>query len=60
VVLISHWEDVVLRNGILADLAPTVLDLLELPQPKEMTGASLIQAKEGCGTSAKGSLAGKA
>ena len=28
--------------GILADVAPTILDLLHVPQPKEMTGQSLI------------------
>ena len=31
-----------LRDGTLADLAPTVLELLGLPRPKEMTGRSLI------------------
>jgi 2,3-bisphosphoglycerate-independent phosphoglycerate mutase len=31
-----------LRPGILADVAPTILDLLAIPQPPEMTGASLI------------------
>jgi 2,3-bisphosphoglycerate-independent phosphoglycerate mutase len=31
-----------IRDGRLADLAPTLLELMELPQPKEMTGASLI------------------
>jgi len=30
-------------DGILADVAPTVLDLLELSQPVEMTGHSLIE-----------------
>jgi 2,3-bisphosphoglycerate-independent phosphoglycerate mutase len=34
-----------LRSGGLADLAPTVLDLLELPVPPEMTGRSLITAR---------------
>jgi 2,3-bisphosphoglycerate-independent phosphoglycerate mutase len=29
-------------RGILADVAPTVLDLLEIPQPPEMTGRSLV------------------
>ncbi len=29
-------------NGVLADLAPTMLDILGLPQPEEMTGKSLI------------------
>ncbi len=33
---------ITLRNGRLADLAPTVLDLMGLPQPEEMTGKSLI------------------
>ena len=33
-----------LRNGTLADLAPTVLALLGLPKPAEMTGRSLICA----------------
>ncbi|MBU3942230.1 MAG: 2,3-bisphosphoglycerate-independent phosphoglycerate mutase [Nanoarchaeota archaeon] len=31
-----------LRNGILADIAPTMLDILNIKQPKEMTGKSLI------------------
>lgn len=30
-------------DGILADLAPTMLELLEIEQPKEMTGKSLIK-----------------
>jgi 2,3-bisphosphoglycerate-independent phosphoglycerate mutase len=30
------------RGGILADVAPTVLDLLGIPQPVQMTGTSLI------------------
>ena len=32
-----------LKDGILADVAPTLLDLLGVPQPKEMTGHSLIE-----------------
>ena len=31
-----------LRTGILADIAPTILELLSLPQPEEMTGRSLL------------------
>lgn len=31
------------QDGILGDLAPTMLDLLGLQQPKEMTGKTLIQ-----------------
>lgn len=34
-----------LKNGILADLAPTLLELLGIPKPSEMTGESLIVPK---------------
>jgi 2,3-bisphosphoglycerate-independent phosphoglycerate mutase len=34
------------NGGILADVAPTVLDLLEMPQPPEMTGRSLIEPRK--------------
>lgn len=34
-----------LKNGILADVAPTILHLLGLSQPTEMTGSSLVQKK---------------
>jgi 2,3-bisphosphoglycerate-independent phosphoglycerate mutase len=30
------------EDGILADVAPTLLFLLGLPQPKEMTGHNLL------------------
>jgi 2,3-bisphosphoglycerate-independent phosphoglycerate mutase len=30
------------KDGILADIAPTVLDIMKLPIPQEMTGKSLI------------------
>ena len=33
---------VVLRNGTLADLAPTILTLMGIPIPAEMTGKSLV------------------
>ena len=32
-----------LANGRLADLAPTMLDMMGLPKPPEMTGASLLR-----------------
>lgn len=35
--------DVKLNKGKLADLAPTMLDLMGLEQPEEMTGVSLIE-----------------
>ncbi len=31
-----------IKNGILADIAPTILKLMNLPQPSEMTGKSLL------------------
>ena len=36
-------EGVKLKEGKLADLAPTMLELMELPKPEEMTGESLIE-----------------
>jgi len=36
-------RDVRLREGLLADIAPTILQLLGLPQPAAMTGQSLIE-----------------
>jgi 2,3-bisphosphoglycerate-independent phosphoglycerate mutase len=32
-------------RGILADVAPTVLDLLGMEKPEEMTGRSLVQTE---------------
>ena len=41
--LVAGLGDVTLREGgVLADIAPTMLQLLELPQPAEMTGKSLL------------------
>ena len=33
------------QNGILADIAPTILDLMGIPAPEEMTGHSLMSLK---------------
>jgi 2,3-bisphosphoglycerate-independent phosphoglycerate mutase len=41
--VVPQWPDVTLRHdGILADIAPTMLQLLQIPQPPGMTGRSLI------------------
>ncbi len=41
--ILVNYGDVKLREGgCLADIAPTLLDIMELPQPAEMTGKSLI------------------
>ncbi len=44
VILVSNeLKDVKLRDdGVLADLAPTLLEMMNIAQPKEMTGKSLI------------------
>jgi 2,3-bisphosphoglycerate-independent phosphoglycerate mutase len=45
--LVVTREGLALRaGGILADVAPTVLDLLGIPQPEAMTGRSLIAPAE--------------
>ena len=36
---------IALKNGCLADIAPTLLDLVGLPKPKPMTGHSLVVDK---------------
>lgn len=43
----GYGTDVKLRpDGSLADVAPTLLQILGLPQPQEMTGRSLLQPAE--------------
>ena len=42
VILVGGPPGVSLRKGRLADLAPTLLELMDLPKPPEMTGESLI------------------
>ncbi|MEB3883335.1 2,3-bisphosphoglycerate-independent phosphoglycerate mutase [Lyngbya sp. CCY1209] len=43
----GHGTDVPLRtDGCLADVAPTILEILQLPQPPEMTGKSMIEKSE--------------
>ena len=41
-VLVGGPAGAALRDGRLADVAPTILDLMGLPAPPEMTGRSLI------------------
>lgn len=43
VVLYGGPDGATLANGRLADLAPTLLALMGLPQPDDMTGQSLIR-----------------
>ena len=42
-ILVNYDDSVKLREGgCLADIAPTLLEIMGLPQPEEMTGKSLI------------------
>lgn len=43
VVLVTDDQNVQLNDGILADVAPTILNRLRIAAPKEMTGKSLIE-----------------
>ena len=42
VILVGGPPNAHLRSGRLADLAPSLLQLMGLPKPAEMTGESLI------------------
>lgn len=42
-VYIGREAKIMKKNGILSDIAPTILYLLNLPQPREMTGQSLVK-----------------
>jgi 2,3-bisphosphoglycerate-independent phosphoglycerate mutase len=41
--IVAGAGDVKLKSGVLADLAPTMLDIMKLDKPVEMTGTSLIE-----------------
>lgn len=41
-ILVGYESEVTLRDGRLSDIAPTILDLMNLPKPSEMTGKTLI------------------
>jgi 2,3-bisphosphoglycerate-independent phosphoglycerate mutase len=51
------WHGKSLRSGKLADVAPTLLELLGLAQPKDMTGRSLIEPREGARAAKERSVA---
>ncbi len=44
VMLVGARNRALNAEGRLADIAPTLLELMELPKPQEMTGASLLRA----------------
>ncbi len=41
-IYVTERKDAIVASGKLADVAPTLLSIMGLPQPKEMTGHSLI------------------
>lgn len=41
-VYVSSNKDAKIKNGILADVAPSILHIMGIEQPKEMTGSNLI------------------
>ena len=41
-ILVDNDYDGKLKNGKLGDLAPTILELMEIEKPAEMTGESLL------------------
>ena len=42
-VYVTDDKNAKVENGILADVAPTILHIMGIPQPKEMTGHNLIE-----------------
>ncbi len=42
IILVSHEKGLTLKDGILADVAPTILRRLGIASPLEMTGVSLV------------------
>ena len=42
-IYVTERKDIAVENGRLADVAPSLLQIMGLPQPKEMTGKSLIK-----------------
>jgi 2,3-bisphosphoglycerate-independent phosphoglycerate mutase len=43
-VLVMNGPSAAIKDGSLADLAPTILDLMGIPVPREMTGHSILRA----------------
>jgi 2,3-bisphosphoglycerate-independent phosphoglycerate mutase len=42
-IIVDDKQHAMRASGVLADIAPTILNLMNIPQPPEMTGVSLIK-----------------
>ncbi|MBI4159651.1 hypothetical protein HY504_00620 [Candidatus Wolfebacteria bacterium] len=40
---VANWRSMT-TSGILADVAPTILEIMNIKKPKEMTGESLLDS----------------
>ncbi|KAA5607493.1 2,3-bisphosphoglycerate-independent phosphoglycerate mutase [Roseospira marina] len=56
-ILVNGPEGATLHDGRLADVSPTLLHLMGLPQPSEMTGQSLVDVQEARHGARAGALA---
>ena len=43
IILVTNRKNIKLKSGKLADLTPTMLNLMEIEKPEEMTGESLLE-----------------
>ena len=50
IVLLGAGNRALMAEGRLADIAPTLLELMDLPKPAEMTGTSLLREIDSAGT----------
>lgn len=41
-ILVNYTDGIGIRDGRLCDIAPTLLEMMDLPKPSEMTGESLL------------------
>ena len=45
-ILVNAGQGLCMKEGKLSDIAPTILEMLNIPQPEEMTGNSLLLREE--------------
>lgn len=45
IILVSNDTNFGIKDGVLADIAPTILDLMQIEKPEVMTGKSLLEYK---------------